>query len=39
MAITRLRADLRATERKLASGEWIGVPVLRIGPHPAISRS
>ncbi|HEY5434196.1 MAG TPA: hypothetical protein VIK13_03085, partial [Candidatus Limnocylindrales bacterium] len=32
MAITRFRADLRATEGKLIDGEWIEVPVLRIRP-------
>ncbi len=32
-AITRFRADLRATEKKLIDGQWVEVPVLRIGPR------
>jgi hypothetical protein len=32
-AITRFRADLRATERKLIDGEWVEVPVLTVGPR------
>lgn len=32
-AITRFRADLQATEKKLIDGEWVEVPVLRITPR------
>ena len=32
-AITKFRADLRATEKKLIDGEWVEVPVLRILPR------
>ena len=32
-AITRFRADLRATEKKRIDGEWVEVPVLRITPR------
>ena len=31
-AITRFRADLQATEKKLIDGDWVEVPVLRITP-------
>lgn len=32
-AISRLRADLQATEKKLIDGEWVEVHVLRITPR------
>lgn len=32
-AITKFRADLRATERKLIDGEWVEVPVVRMTPR------
>jgi hypothetical protein len=32
-AITRFRADLHATERKLIDGAWVEVPALRITPR------
>ena len=32
-AITKFRADLQATERKLIDGEWIEVPVMTVGPR------
>ncbi len=32
-AITKFRADLQATEKKLIDGEWVEVPVLRITPR------
>ena len=32
-AITKFRADLRATERKLIDGAWVEVPVMRITPR------
>ena len=32
-AITRFRADLQATEKKLIDGEWVEVPVMRITPR------
>jgi hypothetical protein len=31
-AISRFRADLHATERRLIGGEWVEVPAVRIGP-------
>jgi hypothetical protein len=40
-AITKFRADLWATERKLVDGEWIEVPVMLITPRdlaPLIDR-
>jgi hypothetical protein len=35
-AITRFRADLQATERKLIAGEWVEVPVLRLTPRDLV---
>ena len=35
-AITRFRADLQATEKKLIDGEWVEVPVLRITPRDLV---
>jgi hypothetical protein len=35
-AITRFRADLRATEKKLIDGEWVEVPVLRLTPRDIV---
>ena len=32
-AITKFRADLHATERKLIDGEWVEVPAMRITPR------
>jgi hypothetical protein len=32
-AITKFRADLRATERKLIDGAWIEVPAMRVTPR------
>ena len=32
-AITKFRADLQATEKKLIDGEWVEVPVMRITPR------
>jgi hypothetical protein len=32
-AITRFRADLRATERKLVGGAWVEVLLVRVGPR------
>jgi transposase-like protein len=32
-AITRFRADLKATEKKLVDGEWVEVPVMRLTPR------
>ena len=32
-AITKFRADLQATEKKLIDGEWVEVPVLRLTPR------
>jgi len=32
-AITRFRADLQGTEKKLIDGEWIEVPALRLTPR------
>jgi hypothetical protein len=32
-AITKFRADLRATERKLIDGAWVEVPAMRITPR------
>ena len=32
-AITKFRADLQATERKLIAGEWVEVPAMRITPR------
>jgi len=32
-AITRSRADLQATEKKLIDGEWVEVPVMRLTPR------
>jgi hypothetical protein len=32
-AITKFRADLQATERKLIDGEWVEVPVMRMTPR------
>ena len=32
-AITRFRADLQATERKLIDGVWVEVPVMRLTPR------
>ena len=32
-AITRFRADLRATEKKLIDGEWVEVPAVRLTPR------
>jgi hypothetical protein len=32
-AITKFRADLRATEKKRIDGEWIEVPAMRITPR------
>jgi hypothetical protein len=32
-AITKFRADFRATERRLIDGEWVEVPALRVGPR------
>jgi hypothetical protein len=32
-AITRFRADLRATEKKLVDGEWVEVPLVRMTPR------
>ena len=31
-ALTRFRADMRRTEKKLIGGEWVEVPVMLIGP-------
>jgi hypothetical protein len=35
-AITKFRADLWATERKLIDGAWVEVPVMRIGPRDLV---
>ena len=32
-AITKFRADLWATERKVIDGEWVEVPVMRMTPR------
>jgi hypothetical protein len=32
-AITKFRADLRATERKLINSAWVEVPAVRVGPR------
>ena len=32
-AITKFRADLRATEKKLIDGDWVEVPVMRVTPR------
>ena len=32
-AITKFRADLKATEKKLIDGEWVEVPVMRMTPR------
>jgi hypothetical protein len=32
-AITKFRADLQATEKKLIDGEWVEVPVVRLTPR------
>ena len=32
-AVTRFRADLQATEKKLVDGEWVEVPAMRILPR------
>jgi hypothetical protein len=32
-AITRFRADLRATEKRLIDGEWVEVPAVRLTPR------
>ena len=31
-AITKFRADLQATEKKLIDGEWVEVPAMRVTP-------
>ena len=31
--ITKFRADLKATEKKLVDGEWVEVPVMRLTPR------
>ncbi len=31
--ITKFRADLKATEKKLVGGEWVEVPVMRLTPR------
>ena len=35
-AITRFRADLQATEKKLIDGEWVEVPAVRILPRDLV---
>jgi transposase-like protein len=35
-AITRFRADLQATEKKLIDGEWVEVPVVRMTPRDLV---
>jgi hypothetical protein len=35
-AITKFRADLQATEKKLIDGEWVEVPVMRIIPRDIV---
>ena len=35
-AITKFRADLQATERKLIDGEWVEVPVMRISSRDIV---
>ena len=32
-AITKFRADLQATEKKLIDGEWVEVPAMRVTPR------
>jgi hypothetical protein len=35
-AITRFRADLQATERKLINGEWVEMPAVRLTPRDIV---